>query len=84
MREMRLRDGQLTTKDMSVLKENQSAVDQHGANRDVLKDYSMKHRVEVIWDLNEDSKRDFMFQLKIDDYTVVLDKEEVLRVLRWV
>lgn len=81
---MAQRENKLTEKDMSVLHE----MDQTAAQRDqkigTLKDYSMKHRVSVRWDLNDEAVRDQMFELKIDDYTVILDAEELLRYLRWV
>lgn len=78
------RDRALQTKDMDVLKEGDSALVQHKATRGTLKDYSLKHNVEMRWNLSEDAHRDMIFELKIDDYTVLLDAEEVLRTVRWV
>lgn len=71
-------------KDRSELREGASAVTQHKSNRGVLKDYSLKHRVSIEYDLNEDSVRDRMFLLKIDDYTVLIDYEEFLRIGRFI
>jgi len=79
-----IRDGQLTEKDMEVLKEGDSALDQHRKTRGEVKDYSMKHRVEIFWDLNDEAKRERIFKLRIDDYEVLLDAEEVARTIRWV
>lgn len=69
---------------MMVLRENDSAIVQHGADRGVLKDYSMKHIVEVQWNLNPEAIRDQMFIMKIDGVEVILDAEEVMRMVRWV
>lgn len=79
-----LKPGQLTEKDMSVLREGAKTKDQRNAKGGVLRDYSMRHRVEMIWDLNEEADRDQMFRMTVDDYEVILDKEELMRYLRWV
>lgn len=79
-----LRPGELTKKDMSVLREGDSARVQHKKTYAVLRDYSMNHRVSMEWDLNEEAQRDMMFRFKIDDLEVVLDAEELQRYLRWV
>lgn len=78
------RQGKLTDKDMSVVREAASATAQHEARRGVVRDYSLMHRVEISWDLNDDAMRDKMFRLKVDNIEVILDSEEVLRLLRWV
>lgn len=49
-----------------------------------LKDYSLRHRVTIAWDLNEEAKRDMMVKLTVDDQEVILDAEDLLRYLRWV
>lgn len=69
---------------MEVLREGASAKKQHDSTRGTLKDYSLKHRVTVEYDMNEDTQKDLIFKLKIDDYEVLLDWEEVQRILRWV
>lgn len=79
-----LKRGELTLKDMSVLREGDSARVQHKKTKGTVRDYSLKHRVEVEWDLNEDAIRDKMFRLKIDGCEVILDAEEMMRYLRWV
>lgn len=76
--------GELTDKDMSVIREGASAKEQHASNFQMLKDYSLQHRVKVSWGMSEDSERDRMFKLQVDDKTVILDAEEVLRSLRWI
>lgn len=78
------REGQLTDKDMSVLREGDSVNVQHKASRSLLKDYSLSHQVELEWDLNEDAQRERMFRLRVGDREVILDAEEVIRSLRWV
>lgn len=72
------------SKDTSVLREGDSVQKQATGNRGFLKDYSMKHTVEVMWDLSEESKLDRMFKLRIDDKEVILDYEEFFRNIRWV
>lgn len=79
-----LKRGELTLKDMSTLREADSARTQHKMSRGNVRDYSLQHRVEVRWNLNDEAIRDRMFELKIDDYTVVLDAEQMMRYLRWV
>lgn len=79
-----LREGQITPKDMSVLREGDSVLTQHKKSSGVLRDYTLQHHVSLRWNLNEEAINDFMFELKIDDYTVILDSEELLRYLRWV
>lgn len=71
-------------KDREGLKESDSAVDQHRSKRGSLKDYSLKHQVSIEYDMNEDSIRDRMFILRVDDYQVVLDWEEMMRIGRFI
>lgn len=76
--------GELTTKDMSVIREGDQTRTQKEKAHASVRDYSLQHRVEVQWDLNDEAIRDQMFRLKIDDYEVILDAEELMRYLRWV
>ena len=76
--------GELTAKDMSVLRERDSAYVEHKLTSGILRDYSLQHRVEMQWDLNVDAQRDRIFRLKVDNLEVLLDAEEVLRMIRWV
>lgn len=78
------RRGEITTKDMSVLREGDQTKVQRDKGSGSVRDYSLKHRVTIAWDLNEDSMRDQMFRLTVDDYEVILDAEEMMRYLRWV
>lgn len=71
-------------KDRAELRETESAWVQHKATRGVLKDYSLKHKVTIEYDMNEESVRDRMFVLRIDDYRVILDYEELLRIGRFI
>jgi hypothetical protein len=78
------REGQLTDKDMSVLREGDNAFVQHRSTRSAIRDYSMQHAVSMEWDLNPDAIRDKVFKLHVGDRTVILDWEEVLRSGRWI
>lgn len=72
------------TKDRQGFREGESATDQSRMKRGVLKDYSLKHQVSLYYDMNEDSTRDRIFILNIDDYSVVLDYEELMRIGRFI
>ena len=71
-------------KDRERLKESESATSQSRTNRGSLKDYSLKHKISFEYDMNEDSIRDRMFILRVDDYSVILDYEEMSRIGRFV
>mgnify|MGYP003655288141 CR=1 FL=1 len=71
-------------KDREGLKESESATSQSRSKRGSLKDYSLKHKVSMEYDMNDDSIRDRIFVLKIDDLSVVLDWEEMSRIGRFV
>ncbi len=79
-----LERGDLTAKNMDVMRERDSAFVEHKLTSGLLRDYSLQHRVEMQWDLNVDSQRERIFRLKVDDYEVLLDAEELLRMVRWV
>lgn len=72
------------TKDMSIYREADQAKVQKEKCHGVLRDLTHQHRVEMFWDLNDDAIRDQVFILKVDDYTVMLDSEQLQRYLRWV
>lgn len=72
------------TKDMTVYREADSPKTQKDKHNGELRDAGMKHKVHMYWDLNEDGIRDQIFKLTVDDYTVYLDSEQLLRYLRWV
>jgi hypothetical protein len=78
------RETKLTDKDMSVLREGASTRETHDAKRGTIRDYSLKHRITIEWDLNDDAKRDQICRLTIDDYDVLIDAEELMRYVRWV
>ena len=78
------RDYSKQQKEMTVLREGESVWDQRRNDHALLRDYSMKHRVVMSWDLNDEAKRDRIFKLKIDDYEVLLDYEEFLRSARMI
>jgi hypothetical protein len=71
-------------KDQAVLREGASVYDQHRSTRGALKDYSMKHKVTMEWDLTPVSKRDRIFRLVIGNSSVLLDWDELQRLGRWV
>ena len=75
---------QTKEKDMSVYREADDAKTQRERRGGVLTDHSLQHRVALQWDLNEEAVADQMFRLTVDDYVVILDKEQLLRLLRWV
>ena len=79
-----MRSTKFTEKDMDVLREQDSARDQHKQTRGSLRDYSGRHVVEMYWNLSEEAKKDMIFKLRIDDKEVLLDAEQVSRYLRWV
>lgn len=81
---MSRREEDWTRKDMSVLREGDSAWEQRTSVRGVLKDYSMNHVVELEWDLNEEAIRDKIFRFKIGDTEALIDAEELQRLVRWV
>lgn len=78
------RESKLTEKDMSVMRENASTVAQHNMTHYELRDYSLRHRVHLYRDLNDEANKDLIFRLTVDDYEVLLDAEQVLRAVRWV
>ena len=78
-----MRYSKLTSKDMTVLTEQDSARDQSKQTRGSLRDYSGQHKVEMFWDLSDEHKKEMIFRLDIDDYSVLLDWEQVARLGRW-
>lgn len=71
-------------KDMSVMRENANTRAQHEMTHYELRDYSLRHRVHIYRDLNDEANRDMIFRLVVDDYEVLLDAEQVARAVRWV
>lgn len=71
-------------KDMADMWENDSAYEQRKTTTYNMRDYSAKHRVVAERDLNDEAIRDQIFKLKIDDVEVLLDAEQVARMVRWV
>lgn len=78
------RAGDLTTKDMSVLREMDGTKEQMKKRIGTVKDYSLKHRVAITWDLNDEATEDRMVKLRFDDQVAIIDAEELQRYLRWV
>lgn len=71
-------------KDMGVLRDTESAKSQLHKPRAELKDYSLKNRVTMEWDLNQDSVRDRMFRITVGNEIAILDWEEVLKAGRFI
>ncbi len=71
-------------KDTTDLWENDSAYEQRKTTTYNLRDYSLKHKVVAERELNDEADRDQIFKLKIDDVEVLLDAEQVSRMVRWV
>ena len=84
MRKSKLKRGELTQKDMTILNENDSVKEQHINTTYELRDYSLQHRVHMDRELNADADKDLIFRLTVDDYEVLLDAEQVARAVRWV
>jgi hypothetical protein len=78
------RDSKLTGKDMSVVDEADRAEQQRARKFGTVRDYSLQHRVTIAWDLNDEADRDTMFRMTVGDNEVILDAEEMMRLLRWV
>lgn len=79
-----MRYSKLTTKDMTMVSEQDSAREQHKQTRGSLRDYSGQHKVEMFWDISDEHKKDMIFRLDIDDKSVLLDAEQLQRYLRWI
>ena len=71
-------------KSRDSLQETYGALKQRLTPRAVLKDYSLRHQVEMRWDLSKEAERERIFLLKIDDYEVLLDWEEMMKAGRFV
>lgn len=79
-----MRQTKLTSKDMTVLREQDSAKEQVKQTRGSLRDYTGQHKVEMFWDLSEECKKDQIFKLRVDDYDVLIDWEQMARLGRWI
>jgi len=75
--------GEVTHKDMSVLRENDNVREQRDRTHYDIRDLTLQHRVKLYRNLNEEADRDLIFKLTVDDYEVILDAEQVRRALRW-
>jgi hypothetical protein len=83
MRDMRYDRKDEDYKDRSQLREGDSAFAQHKATKAWVKDYSLKQRVSVEWDMNQDSINDRMCILRVGNNSAVIDKEELYRAMRF-
>lgn len=62
-----LKKGELSLKDMSVLREGESARVQHKKNFGQIKDYGVNHIISMVWKENGARQGPLPFELKIDD-----------------
>lgn len=70
------KEGELTLKDMSVMRENRSAKDQHKRTNGELIDYTLQHRIVLGW--NEDTNRDLIpFTITVDNDSYTLSWAEL-------
>lgn len=83
-RQFKYSEAQLTSKDMSVVREAAQAKVQRDKRHGALRDYSLQHRIELRWDLNAEAERDQMCELIFDGQRAIIDAEEFQRLLRWV
>jgi len=78
-----LKKGEVTVKDMSVIREMDQTKIQREKRVGVVKDYSMRHRIQITWDLNPEAEDDEMVKLTFDGMEAIVDAEELQRYLRW-
>jgi hypothetical protein len=71
-------------KDMGVIRDTFSAVEQKQLPYTQLKDYSLSHRVIMQWDLNEDATKERIFKLTVGNNVVLLDWEEMMKAGRFI
>ncbi len=71
-------------KDIVALRETQWAKSQAQHPYASVKDYSLKHKVTIKWDMNDQAKRDQMFVIRIGDTEALLDWEEFQRAARFI
>ncbi len=70
---------------MQALREGDATRKQKDKRRANIRDYGLQHTAEIQWDLNQEAEADTIFKLIIDgDIELYIDKEEMLRYLRWV
>lgn len=84
MRDQRFYKKDVFYKDRSDFREGDSAHDQVKATRAYVKDYSLKHKVVVEWDMNQDSVSDRICVLSVGGNKAVVDWEELLRAGRFI
>ena len=84
MRDQRYQKKDQWYKDRSQLEEGDSAFTQHKATKAWVKDYSLKHKVSVEWDMTQDSIDDRICLLRVGDNIAVVDVEELHRAMRFV
>lgn len=84
MRSQRLQQKDEWYKNRDDLMESDSAFTQHKATKAWVKDYSLQHKVSIEWDMTQESIDDRICVLRIDDYAVVIDVEELHKAMRFV
>jgi len=71
-------------KDLESLDETNSAIKQRQIPHAELKDYSLTHQVSMEWEMSAEANRERMFILRVDDYEVILDYEELRKAARFI
>jgi hypothetical protein len=71
-------------KDLAELREGQEATTQVKMSSGVLKELTGKHKVTIHWNLNEEAIADQIFMLRVDEAELYLDKQDLLRHLRFI
>lgn len=84
MRSQRLSKKDHFYKDRTQLREGDSVFTQHKANKAYVKDYSLKHKVTLEWDMTQESKDDRILVLDVGGHRAVIDAEELMRAMRFV
>lgn len=65
------------TKPQNHLRKHPRITELKDKSRGQITDFSGKHKVELLWNLNEDANRDKVFKLKVDEKVVYLDLDEL-------
>jgi hypothetical protein len=59
-------------------------IEERDAKRGLLKDYQSGRTAEMMWGWNDSVERDQIFKIRVGQTTFMLDKEEVMKFLRWI
>ena len=79
-----VKQGEITAKDMSTLREADDTHTQRERTRYPIRDYSMQHTIVVERELNQEADNDTIFRLRVDEQEMLIDAEQLIRAIRWV